>query len=336
MTGDGSITYTTNEGKKLHATSGHMSPVRYQFSIAALTTPDALLSADQSGRLFHSANAGCTWTAGATLAGMDIPQLVAAPGGSASAWSLNTNLLSKVVGDTVTTLPALPTGGSSLVELAVDPTDAKHVRAVIDDGRVLESTNGGKSFTAIGSPPAGVFLYDASIDPHDLDHIVLGTLGASVLTSFDGGTTWSAVELGAPGDRVNAFSVEISPAGSRTVYVQGLNVTEMDQGAPSQGRHVYRSRSGGLGFTAIVDQGGGVTLVNGALIVAHPTKPATLYFVFGSNFGAYGTDLFRYSNPPHKPARPLQVEHNNYDEIKSSAFNPTSAKVMYLGLADEP
>ena len=333
---DGSLTYTTNEGHTLRRTTGHMTPVRYQFSIAPLAAPGELLSADQSGRLFHSTDAGCSWTAGATLTGMDIPQLEAAPDGTAYAWSVNTNLLSRVTdGGTVTALPPLPTGGSSVVEVAVDPVDATHLRAVVDDGRVLESTNGGKTFGPIGSPPPGVYLYDASIDLNDLDHIVLGTLGSSVYTTFDGGTTWAAAQLGAAGDRANAFSVEISPASSRFVYVQGLDITEFDQGAPSQGRHIYRSRSGGRDFDAIVDQGAGVTLVNGALIVPHPTRPGTLYFVFGSNFGGYGTDLFRYRDRPGHAPDPLQVEHNPYDEIKSIAFNPQRPKVMYLGLADE-
>jgi hypothetical protein len=313
-----------------------MSPVRYQFSVATLATSGALLSGDQSGNLFASADAGCTWTpAGSLPGGMTIPQVVPAPDGSAYVWSINTYSLVRVASGVITPLPDLPTGGSSVVELAVDPVTSTHLRAVTDDGRLFESTDGGMKFAQIGTQPVGVYLYDASIDPNDLDHIVLGTLGGSVQTTFDGGATWQQVDLGAPGERVNAFTVEISPARSRTVYVQGLNIAESDRGEPSQGRHVYRSGSGGLKFKPIVDQHEGVTLVNGALVVPHPTKARTAYFVFGSNFQAYGTDLFRVRTPRHGDPR-LTVQHNDFDEIKSIAFNPQRPKVMYLGLADEP
>jgi hypothetical protein len=259
---------------------------------------------------------------------------VAAPDGTAYAWSINTAQLVLVDGETITPLPDVATGGASLVELQVDQADAQHLRAVTDAGLLLESTDGGSSFGRIGTQPPGVYLYDASIDVNDLDHIVLGTLGGSVLTTFDGGATWTPVGLGAEGDRVNAFTVEISPANGRSVFVQGLNITEADQGAPSQGRHIYRSGNGGRAFHVIVDQHAGVTLVNGTFLQPHPVQARTLYFVFGSNFGGYGTDLFRLSDRPAGGG--LTVEHNAYDEIKAIAFNPTRPRYMYLGLAEEP
>ena len=331
---DGSLTYTTDNGATLVETTGSMVPVRYQFSIATLATANHLLSGDQSGRLFHSTDAGCTWTPGATLAGMDIPQIEAAPNGSAYVWSINTARLVRVDGTTVTQLRDLPTGGASLVDLAVDRGDAQHLRAVSQDGLVLDSVDGGVTFQPVGDQPDSVYLYDASIDPSDLDHIVLGLLGESILTTFDGAATWQAAELGAPGDRVNAFTVEVSPANGRSVFVQGLNITESDEGHPSQGRHIYRSRNGGQDFTAVVDQHEGVTLTNGTFLQPHPRRGRVLYFVFGSNFGGYGTDLFRYRDRPGGGR--LDVEHNSYDDIKAIAFNPVKSRLMYVGLAQEP
>ena len=84
----------------------------------------------------------------------------------------------------------------------------------------------------------------------------------------------------------------------------------------------------------VVDQQDGVTLTNGTFLQPHPTKRGRLYFVFGMNFGGYGTDLFRFRDRPD--GGDLTVEHNAYDEIKAIAFNPARPRYMYLGLAEEP
>ena len=130
---------------------------------------------------------------------------------------------------------------------------------------------------------------------------------------------------------VNVFNIVVSPANPNVVWAMGINLAEMDAGAPSQGRHLYRSTDGGLGFEPVVDQDDRVTLTNGPLMVPHPTDEAVLYFVFGTSFMGYGTDLYRYDHG----ARQVTLTHNPYPEIGAIAFHPRKPRLMYLGLVDD-
>jgi hypothetical protein len=110
-----------------------------------------------------------------------------------------------------------------------------------------------------------------------------------------------------------------------------LDLDEMDSGAASKGRHIYRSTDGGLTFEPKVDASNEVTLINGPLLTAHPTDPNVVYFVFGTYFQGYGTDLFRYDAATDE----LTLTHNDYDEVGAIAFSPTTPPTMYLGLTQE-
>jgi hypothetical protein len=127
--------------------------------------------------------------------------------------------------------------------------------------------------------------------------------------------------------------VTISPANPFVVWVQGIDLVEHAAHAPSEGRHIYRSTDGGHTFRAAVDHvPGQVTLVNGALLAPSPVDPNVVYFVFGTSFAAYGTDLFRYDARRDL----LSMQHNKNDGIASITFNPRDPRVMYLGLSVEP
>jgi hypothetical protein len=71
-----------------------------------------------------------------------------------------------------------------------------------------------------------------------------------------------------------------------------------------------------------------VHLVNGPIMAAHPRNPDILYFVFGTYFQGYGTDLFRYN----AVTRMLSVTHSQWDKIDAIAFDPNDPALMYLGL----
>lgn len=81
----------------------------------------------------------------------------------------------------------------------------------------------------------------------------------------------------------------------------------------------------------MVDEGPGVKLINGPLLVAHPTDADVLYFVFGTHFQGYGTDLFRFD----AATRTLTLTHNGYDDINAITFAPADPRVMYLGISEE-
>ena len=89
--------------------------------------------------------------------------------------------------------------------------------------------------------------------------------------------------------------------------------------------------NGGATFRAVVDDSAEVNLVNGPTMAAHPTDSDVLYFVFGTKFQGYGTDLFRYDAKKNR----LSMTHNANHDINAIAFSPADARVMYLGLEVE-
>lgn len=148
----------------------------------------------------------------------------------------------------------------------------------------------------------------------------------------DGGRTWTrSTGLSSTAGNANAFSIAISPADPAVVWVEGLDLAESDAHAAGDGRYVYRSTDGGVRFAPVVTQSGDVTLVNGAVMAAHPIDPGVVYFVFGSSYAAYGTDLYRYD----ATAEMVTKTHNEYDDIDAVAFSPADPALLYVGLATE-
>ena len=94
------------------------------------------------------------------------------------------------------------------------------------------------------------------------------------------------------------------------------------------GRHIYRSTDGGLTFEPVIDRSPAVTITNGPVMVAHPTDANRLYFVFGSYFQGYGTDLFDFD----ASTGALLIHHHPFDGIDGIAFSPDDPAVMLFGL----
>ncbi|GAB3451914.1 hypothetical protein GCM10027436_50900 [Actinophytocola sediminis] len=333
MTGDGSVSFTRNDGRTITPTSVPQRALQYVYGVVPAGA-NTLLAVDHRGALQTSADAGCSWSPLGAVTGLDVPRLTPAGDGSAYVWDQNGLSLYRVRGTRVTALPPVAEDtGTGVAALAVDRYFPRHVRVVLGDGTVRDSYDAGATFRTTGNPPAAdLFVYSAAIDRANLNHIVLGTMGEGVYTTWLGGWQWTRATLGRPGERINAFSVAVSPANPLVVWAQGINHAENDAHAPSEGRHVYRSTDGGRRFTVAVDhKPGEVTLVNGALLAPHPTNPAVLYFVFGTSYAAYGTDLFRFD--AHRDT--LSVRHNDHDGIKAISFHPRDPAVMYLGFAAE-
>jgi hypothetical protein len=56
-----------------------------------------------------------------------------------------------------------------------------------------------------------------------------------------------------------------------------------------------------------------------------------LYFVFGSYFNDYGTDLYRYDHVIGQVTK----THNAYDEVSAIVASPADPNLLYLGLTVE-
>ncbi|MEO3867577.1 hypothetical protein ABGB18_01970 [Nonomuraea sp. B12E4] len=330
VTGGGSVTFTRDEGKTITPTSEVLHPIVYTSGLVTLDRPDTLLALSNN-LLLTSGDAGCSWTPVGKVNGSYI-ELVAARDGRAYAWDRDGNLSLVTPGE----ITPLTSPAGRLRGLGTDRRRGDHLRAADGSGQLYDSRDGGRTWRPLGVPawPQDdlLMVYTTAFDPDNLDHVVLGAAGHGARVTFDGGRTWkTSTGLGEEGAKVNVFSATVSPAKPNIVYVMGLNLAESDAGAPSDGRHIYRSSDGGRTFTPVVDQGNGITLSNGPVLAAHPKDPGVLYFEFGTAWAATGTDIYTYDFRRNR----VTTRHNDYDRVTSFAFNPSNARVMYLGVAEE-
>ncbi|MFO0553751.1 MAG: hypothetical protein U0271_35535 [Polyangiaceae bacterium] len=326
VSGSGAVTFTTDEGATLAPTSGGLTGVTYSFGLVALDIPNTLLLAS-GGDLLESVDAGCTWTSVGALP-IDTLNLVAATGGVAYGYYDNQDLLVRIAGHDI---EVLDPPGDWIHAVGVDPTNADHVRVLDAAGGLQESTDGGATWSKLGTPIAGganALLYTAAFDPNDFDHVLVGMSNSGLATTNDAGDTWQfATGLGTV-DKTNAFSVVFSTAQAGLVYVEGI---DLGVNIGDEIRRIWRSTDGGASFTPIVAESAEVFLTNGVLLAPHPTDPDVMYFEFGTYYDGYGTDLYRYD----QTTGAVTKTHNDYDDVSSIAFNPADPTVMYLGLTSE-
>ena len=220
-----------------------------------------------------------------------------------------------------------PAGQEGIVGLGVDPDDPDNLRIGDSAGRLWDSNTAGMTWEPAGTPAfMGSLAYRVAFDPQDIDHVLVGALAKGVLVSQDGGQKWTTA-TGLGSGNFNGFNLVVSPVDGDIVWVEGLDLGDPNE---ATSRHIYRSEDGGLGFVAVIDADE-ATLYNGNHLFAHPTDPALLYFVFGSNFGNYGTDLYRYDHA----ADTIDLTHNKWHDTIIE-FLPGDPSVMYLGLSIEP
>ena len=321
--GTPAVTFTHDQGETLTPIAQQLEPVSYTNGLVSLLDVPHTLMAWHHDDLIISTDAGCSWRVVATIPGVFPPKLAAARGGRVYAWSDRREFLARY--DSRGTAQLKPP--SDFVGLAADRAKADRVRGGSSNGEIWESNDAGETWTRIGSLPNMISIYRIEFDPNDLDHIVAGVLGGGAFVTRDGGRTWTrATGLGAKS--VNVFQLVISPVDGSRVWAEGLDIDEYDQGHPSQGQHIYVSSDGGATYAKVVDESPTVILVNGPVMAADPRNRDVLYFVFGTYFGGYGTDLYRFD----LSTRTLRVTHNDFQDIDSIAFSNTDPTLMYFGL----
>ncbi|MFF0264401.1 WD40/YVTN/BNR-like repeat-containing protein [Kribbella sp. NPDC004536] len=314
--GDGSVTITRTDGQVLAPTTGTLQAVTYA-KVAALQEPNTLISIGKRS-IQRSSDAGCSWQlldkAPDDLSTYDVQP---GPGDSAYIYSVNDQPIHRVHGAQVTTV----LGPVEWNGLAALDARAGRLRVVSTNGQIYDSTDDGVSWQRVGVPAAAdLFLYDAVVDPRNPDHIVIGVMSDGVYVTYDGGRSWTrsrAVE------RVNAFSLAISPVDPSKVWLEGYDSNRST-------RFIWQSDDGGLKFREVLDQSR-ADLINGNHMWASPVDPDLLYFSYGTSFANYGADLYRFVPSTGE----LTKRHNRNDGIPSLAFNPANPRILYLGLAEE-
>jgi len=326
VSGTAAVTFTLDEGATLTPTTQSLQGLGYTYGLVALDAPNTLV-AEHQGQIIRSTDAGCTWS---SLGAVASPlTLRAAPGGIAYAYQDNSSPLYRVEGTTITKLTA-PVDG--ILGLGVDAGKSAHLRLGDAFGGLWDSTDAGATWMPNGVPApvgSGPLVYRYGFDPGALDHVVVGSATSGAHVSTDGGMTWKA-STGLGAHSVNVFTVVISPKDGDVVWAQGIDLDHSNDPG-SSGRTIWRSTDGGLSFTAVVTQTPEIVLRNQELLAAHPTDPSVLYFVFGTYFQGYGTDIYRYDQATGK----VTTTHNNYNDVSALAFSPGDAKVMYLGLTSD-
>jgi photosystem II stability/assembly factor-like uncharacterized protein len=316
--GTAAVTFTRDEGQTLAPSAETLTGIGYTYGLTVVDEPHTLMAWHKSDLLL-SRDDGCSWRVVGTFDDYDFPpRLVAARGGRVYAWSDNRTFLLRYDARGAVRLkqPVAFMGFAALRE------NGDIVRGAGTDGSIWQSTDAGETWEQIGSLRASsaVGFYRFAFDPDDLDHIVAGAAVDGTYYTYDGGRIWRrSAGLGA--GAVNAFEVAFSPVNGEVVWVEALDQAQ-------DMRHIYRSTDGGRTFEAVVDDAPPVQLTNGNLMVPHPNDANILYFVFGSFFQGYGTDLYRYDAATKR----LTITHNDNHGINSIAFSTTDRNVMYLGL----
>lgn len=310
----------------LAPTETKLTGLGYTRGLVALDAPGTLV-AEHAGTVLRSTDSGCTWKA---IGAAPNAPLNLSPAGAARAyaWQDNGTSLLRIEGETVTPLTS-PTG--AIVGLAASKANPKRVRLGGEGASLWDSKDGGDTWEATGmkAPVDAGLLYRIAFDPSDLDHALVGVAKDGIAVTKDGGQSWELAKGLASGAKgANAFSIAVSPSDGKIVWAEGIDLTENLANQPGEGRHIWRSTDGGLTFAPVVGQTPDITLKNGTLLVPHPTKTDVLYFVFGTYFQGYGTDLYRYD----EATKGVTKTHNGYDDVSAIAFSPADPGVMFLGL----
>jgi hypothetical protein len=200
------------------------------------------------------------------------------------------------------------------------PVEFPPCRVIAGTPAVTFSRDGGASVVERALPLHGIgYTYGvAALD----ERTILSVHNDAVSVSHDSGCTWQAVGR-VTGPDLFPPGITAAPGGSAYIW--------------SDNREILARYDGGVLTAlkppgAIVGLGADATRVrvvdgNGTM-AAHPADPNVLYFVFGTYFQDYGTDLFRFD----AATRELRLMHHDFDDIDAIAFSPADADVMYFGL----
>lgn len=316
------VTFTRDDGLTLAKVEPAPTGTTYTTSVIALPEPNLLLVARDSV-LYRSEDAGCRWSPLGQVEG-DFIQLV--PGAGHRAYGYSPHLPDVLV-VTEDGAAYVRGPGADVRGLAARCDEPGTLRLVDARGRVYSSEDDGETWTLLGAAP-GVTegsVQAAAFGGAALDRVVIAMWGG-VSTSIDGGRRWKRA-AGLSRTSANVFSVAISPADERIVWVEGLDLAA----AGGLDGRLWISRDGGLHFEVVVTASADVTLPNGVPMLAHPIDPDILYYTWGTAFLGIGSKLYKVS----AQQRSVTYTTNPYSRIMALTASPADAGLLYLGLSNE-
>jgi photosystem II stability/assembly factor-like uncharacterized protein len=251
--------------------------------------PNVLYAGTHGAGVFRSADAGRTWQRSSDGLPPDtlVLALELAPSRPSTLY-LEAHAGSALYRSTdgARSWQALPPINAGISDVDVDPTRADSVYVATHEG-LLRSTNGGSSWTKVGSLQSPSRLAIAPSAPQ----VLYAEDGGRVLRSADGGATWAQQSTWTEG--FDAFAVD--PRDPNTVYV-------------STADSVYRSSDAGVHWTRIRSGGPGVEI----FVLAIDARDSRRLFVGGLRTGVYGSsdagaNWSRVAALPRERVRDLEV-----------------------------
>ena len=167
--------------------------------------------------------------------------------------------------------PALTSG--RVIDLAVDPHDARTWFVAIASGGLWKTTNGGTTFTPVFDDQSSYSIGCVTIDPRDSLTIWLGSgennsqrsvsMGDGIYKSTDGGRTWKNVGL-AKSEHIG--KILIDPRDSNIVYA----AAQGPLWAAGGDRGLYKTIDGGKTWKAVLTISENTGVSDIAIDPAHP------------------------------------------------------------------
>jgi hypothetical protein len=301
--------------------------------LATLDVPNLLVS-DQSGVVFESRDAGCTWQQIGTSGGSSA-ELVAAAGGIAYGWvqgPAETSILYRydahALGDRggVLSLP-LPDpleGRLAVHVIGFHAYSSSGLRMVDTEGNVFSSYDGGASWFAedlgLNFACPAVICQRAAFHRNDGAHFFIGGVHGSSYVRPDGA---GGLEMGLSEGllEVSVSAAAYAPASTEVLWVVGRALENNLQG-------LYLSMDGGRTFTLVAPRGALVQFDDRAPVF--PDREIATNVRFTKGVEAAGTDVFRVDGP-----RPfVGTFHVPVDAIFAIVQSPANPDLLYLGLSD--
>ena len=125
---------------------------------------------------------------------------------------------------------------STVLSLAVDPTNSTTVYAGASVGTVSESLDGGGSWNGLNANLPNVRIQALAVDPSDSSTLYAGTDVSGVFISHDGGANWAQANSGLT--NLSVLSLALNPSVPTTIY------------AGTNGDGVFKSTDGGATWRA--------------------------------------------------------------------------------------
>ncbi len=324
-TGHG-IFKTTNGGRAWGAVNAGLTSLRVNVLGIDPRTPSIVYAGTfYGGRIFKSTNGGLTWRASdrglaEALREKDVDALAIDPKMPSTIYaaSFGAGVFNTTNGGR--SWRAVNTGiRKGVLALAIDPQQPATVYAGTGTpggrsphiGTVFKTTNGGRSWLAVGNGLTGADISALAIDPTTPTTIYAGAsfgdAGArlGVFKSTDGGESWTGT-----GVLAQVTTLAIDPGSPETLYAGALD-------------GVLKSADGGLTWNRV-----GTGLPSGqwtdALAVA-PGRPAALY----ASAGDYGVFKTTSGGDPWRAVNSGLVGRR----IWSLAVDPLDSRTVYAGTA---